>query len=148
MGLVSHPVRPEDMRASDAEREVVQQLLHRAHAEGSLDLAEFDQRVVAAWQAKTRGELAALTADLPQVVHAAPVPPPPVKAKKSGGRTALRVLTTIWAGMSALNFALWLLVSILGGEGVVHPWFLWVALPWGSVLGVVWLLVGREPKQP
>ncbi|MFI9814774.1 DUF1707 SHOCT-like domain-containing protein [Saccharothrix variisporea] len=143
---MSHPVRPEDMRASDAEREVVQQLLHRAHAEGSLDLTEFDQRVVATWQAKTRGELAALTADLPQV-HPAPRPTPPVKAKKSGGRTALRVLTTIWASVSALNFAIWLLVSILGGEGLVHPWFLWVALPWGSVLGVVWLLVGREPGQ-
>ncbi|MEJ2858537.1 MULTISPECIES: DUF1707 SHOCT-like domain-containing protein [unclassified Saccharothrix] len=147
---MSHPVRPEDMRASDAEREVVQQLLHRAQAEGSLDLTEFDQRVLAVWQAKTRGELAALTADLPQVHPAPPVPHPvaPMKPKKGGGRTALRVLTTIWASVSALNFALWLLVSILGDEGIAHPWFLWVALPWGSVLGVVWLLVGREPKRP
>ncbi|XVV03284.1 DUF1707 SHOCT-like domain-containing protein [Actinosynnema sp. CA-248983] len=145
---MSHPVRPEDMRASDAEREVVQQLLHRAHAEGSLDLAEFDQRVVAVWQAKTRGELAALTADLPQVVERPlPPPPPPVKAKRKGP-SAMKVLTTIWLSVSALNFALWLLVSVLGGEGWVYPWFLWVALPWGSVLGVVWLSVGRGRTQP
>ncbi|MEU7525801.1 DUF1707 domain-containing protein [Saccharothrix sp. NPDC042600] len=140
---MSLPVRPEDMRASDAEREVVQQLLHRAHADGSLDLAEFDERVVAVWRAKTRGELAALTADLPQVVER-PLPPPPPVRVKPRGPSAMKVLTTVWLSVSAFNFAIWLLVSVLGGEGVVYPWFLWVAMPSGAVLGVIWLLVGRD----
>lgn len=155
------------MRASDTEREVVQQWLHRAHADGSLDLAEFDQRVVRTWQAKTRGDLAALTADLPQtaltqtsvtrdalggpadLVPPALIrqpPPRPVARRGTGGRTAFRVLTTIWLSVSAFNFALWLLVSLLGGEGLVHPWFLWVALPAGSVLGVIWLVFVRQPE--
>ncbi|MCE7000074.1 DUF1707 domain-containing protein [Saccharothrix sp. S26] len=43
---MTQPVRPEDVRASDAERELVRQWPHRAHAEGGLDLAEFDARVV------------------------------------------------------------------------------------------------------
>ncbi|MEV0678519.1 DUF1707 domain-containing protein [Actinosynnema sp. NPDC050436] len=146
---MTQPVRPEDMRASDAERELVQQWLHRAHADGSLDLAEFDLRVSRAWQAKTRGELAVLTADLPQTAltqsTAVRQPPPlPVAPKRGGGRTAMKVLTTIWLSVSALNFALWVLVSLLGGDGFVHPWFLWVALPTGSVLGVVWLAMGRD----
>ncbi|MEU6152564.1 DUF1707 domain-containing protein [Actinosynnema sp. NPDC047251] len=147
---MTQPVRPEDMRASDAERELVQQWLHRAHADGSLDLAEFDLRVSRAWQAKTRGDLALLTADLPRTaltqspVPRQPTPPLPVVAKRGGGRTAMRVLTTIWLSVSAVNFALWLLVSLLGGAGFVHPWFLWVALPTGSVLGVVWLALGRD----
>lgn len=136
------------MRASDAEREVVQQLLHRAHAEGSLDLAEFDERVVAVWRAKTRGELVALTADLPQVVERPPPPPPPPPVRvKPRGPSAMKVLTTIWLSVSAFNFAIWLLVSVLGGEGVVYPWFLWVAMPSGAVLGVIWLLVGRDRAQ-
>lgn len=142
---MTQPVRPEDIRASDAERELVQQWLHRAHADGSLDLAEFDARVVRTWKAKTRGELAALTADLPTAPTSPPsallLPtglPTPDPVKRSGGRTALKVLTTIWLSVSALNFALWLLVSLLGGDGLVHPWFLWVAVPSGAVLGVVW----------
>ncbi|MBY8852591.1 DUF1707 domain-containing protein, partial [Saccharothrix sp. MB29] len=32
------PVRPGDLRASDADRELVQDWLRRAHADGSLDL--------------------------------------------------------------------------------------------------------------
>jgi hypothetical protein len=58
--------------------------------------------------------------------------------KSGNGRTALKVLTTIWLSVSALNLALWLLVSVLGDEGLVHPWFLWVAVPPGAVLGVIW----------
>jgi hypothetical protein len=141
---VNQPLRPEDVRASDTERELVQQWLHRAHADGSLDLAEFDARVVRTWAAKTRGELAVLTADLPTVPPARPAQPVTVRVssepvKVSGGRKALKVLTTIWLAVSAFNFALWLLVGFLGGEGFVHPWFLWVAMPAGSVLGVIWL---------
>jgi hypothetical protein len=135
-------VRPEDIRASDAERELVQQWLHRAHADGSLDLTEFDARVVRAWEAKTRGELASLTADLPHVPLALPVatvpPPAPEPVKTGNGRKALQVLTTIWLSISSLNFTLWLLVSLLGGEGLVYPWFLWVTVPPGAVLGVIW----------
>ncbi|QQQ75942.1 DUF1707 domain-containing protein [Saccharothrix sp. 6-C] len=144
---MTQPVRPEDMRASDAERELVQQWLHRAHADGSLDLAEFDARVVRTWESKTRGDLAALTVDLPNVFHTSaqlPTPitsvvlPTPEPVKTSGGRKALKVLSTIWLSVSALNLALWLLVSLLGGDGFVHPWFLWVAVPPGAVLGVLW----------
>ncbi|MFI9007228.1 DUF1707 domain-containing protein [Actinosynnema sp. NPDC053489] len=148
---MTQPVRPEDIRASDAERELVQQWLHRAHAEGSLDLAEFDARAAHAWQAKTRGELASLIADLPNVPPAPPIAAPPTRlsdaspfapslepVKSAGGRKALKVLTTIWLSISALNFALWLLASLLGDDGLVHPWFLWVAVPPGAVLGVIW----------
>ncbi|WP_170212052.1 DUF1707 SHOCT-like domain-containing protein [Saccharothrix australiensis] len=148
---MTHPVRPEDVRVSDSEREAVRQLLHRAHSEGSLDLAEFDERVVRAWAARTRGELAALTADLPPVAvtgsgSPAAWRPAPAATARRGGRAAFQVLTAIWLGVSAVNFAIWFLVSLLGGSGLVHPWFLWVALPSGSVLGVVWLVFVRPRR--
>ena len=40
--------------------------LRRAHDVGQLDLVEFDERVQAVWAARTRGELARVTADLPE----------------------------------------------------------------------------------
>jgi hypothetical protein len=146
---------PEQFRASDVERKVVEQRLQRAHADGQLNLEELDTRLVAVWQAKTRGDLAVLTMDLPLVQAQQPVmpvmpvapqlPPPPVRRKRGGGRTALRVLTTIWASISALNFAIWLMVSISDFH-IQYPWFIWVAGPSGVVLGVIWLSVnsGRE----
>jgi hypothetical protein len=54
-----------DLRASDAERSGTVDLLRRHHAEGRLDTTELEERIERAYAAKTRGELDALTADLP-----------------------------------------------------------------------------------
>jgi Mrp family chromosome partitioning ATPase len=61
-------IDPRDLRVSDAEREHVASLLHRALERGLLDLAEFSTRVDAAMAARTRGELNAVLVDLPGVV--------------------------------------------------------------------------------
>lgn len=53
------------LRASDAERSATAELLRRHHAEGRLDTEEFEERVERCYAAKTRGELDALTTDLP-----------------------------------------------------------------------------------
>lgn len=53
------------LRAADTDRERVADLLQRHTAAGRLSLDEYEQRVAGAWQARTVGELAALTADLP-----------------------------------------------------------------------------------
>lgn len=55
----------QDVRASDAERDAVVERLRRALSQGRLTVHEFDARTAAAYQAKTRGELAELTRDLP-----------------------------------------------------------------------------------
>ena len=46
---MAEPVRPADLRVTDAERSAVQQRLHRAHEAGQLDLHEFDDRVRSVW---------------------------------------------------------------------------------------------------
>ncbi|MCK8676618.1 MULTISPECIES: DUF1707 domain-containing protein [Streptomyces] len=53
------------MRASDAEREQTAERLREAMAEGRLDMAEFQERLDAAYTARTRGELVPLVRDLP-----------------------------------------------------------------------------------
>lgn len=54
-----------DVRASDADRDAVVERLRRALSQGRLTVAEFDERVAAAYAAKTHGDLEALTRDLP-----------------------------------------------------------------------------------
>jgi hypothetical protein len=136
---MNEPVRTEELRVSDVERRVVQDRLHRAVGAGQLDLHEFDERVQAVWAARTRGELDLVVRDLPEPP---PAPPPPPRVWRhrvfsdTGGGTAMRVLTTVWASIVAVNVVVWLLVS-LGNGGPVYPWFIWLA-PSGAVLAVLY----------
>ncbi|PRY01916.1 DUF1707 SHOCT-like domain-containing protein [Allonocardiopsis opalescens] len=61
---MSQPLPPRDLRASDADREGVRELLDAAAADGRLDLDEHAARSERAARARTLGELAAITADL------------------------------------------------------------------------------------
>lgn len=62
-----------EMRASDSERERVAERLREAVAEGRLDMEEFEQRLEAAYGARTHGELAPLVRDLPTAGTVVPV---------------------------------------------------------------------------
>lgn len=142
---MTEPVRPEDLRASDAERETVADLLRQAQSVGQLDIHEFDERVRAVWAARTRGELSRVTADLP-------APPPAAQAavprahrplfSDTGGGTAMRVLVTVWWSVVAVNLVVWGLVSVTNDDPV-YPWPIWLA-PSGAVLLVLYLAgIGR-----
>jgi hypothetical protein len=137
---VNEPVRPDELRVSDAERSAVQERLRRAVGDGQLDLHEFDARAQQVWAARTRGELVRVTADLPEPP---PAPGPrPVFSDTAGG-TAMRVLTIIWACLVAVNLVVWGTVSLATGE-FVHPWWLYVAGPPGAVLAVLYAAgIGR-----
>ncbi|TDT40741.1 uncharacterized protein DUF1707 [Streptomyces sp. BK208] len=54
-----------ELRASDADRERVAEVLREALAEGRLDMTEFEERLDATYKARTYGELAPITRDLP-----------------------------------------------------------------------------------
>ncbi|MFD1830736.1 DUF1707 domain-containing protein [Streptomyces desertarenae] len=69
-----------EMRASDADRERVAEVLREAVAEGRLDMEEFQERLDSAYTARTQGELAPLVRDLPRTT--APTTP----AEPAGGR--------------------------------------------------------------
>jgi Domain of unknown function (DUF1707)/Domain of unknown function (DUF4190) len=80
------------LRAADTDREHVAEQLRSAHAEGRLDLSEYDERIQQAWAARTYGELKALTADLPQA-HTAVTR---AQRRINGYAVASLVLGTVW----------------------------------------------------
>jgi len=74
-----------EMRASDADREQVADVLRRAAGEGRLELAELDERLAAVYAARTYADLEPITRDLP-VAGENPAPPvlAPVPAAQTG----------------------------------------------------------------
>jgi hypothetical protein len=58
-----------ELRASDDDRNRVVAELHRHTAAGRLTLDEFSDRAGAVWTARTLGDLASLTRDLPVLPH-------------------------------------------------------------------------------
>jgi hypothetical protein len=76
----------EELRASDTEREQAVTRLRDASAEGRLTLEELAERTALAYQARTHGELARVTDDLPAAVAQ------PAKAPRSFG-----LLVTLFA---------------------------------------------------
>jgi hypothetical protein len=77
-GATARGVHPRELRAADADRDRVIEMLGEALADGRIDQAEHGERVQVALEARTLGDLTALTADL------APVAQQPVRV--DGGR--------------------------------------------------------------
>ena len=118
-----------DLRASDAEREAVVARL-RLHGEaGRLDVDELEERVGAAYAARTHRDLAWLLRDLPAV--AAPARPArPARAPVCAPSRGLSDDVRTFAGVSLLLVAIWL----LAGAGVFWP--VWVMAWWGAALAI------------
>lgn len=64
MGTSEGALNP-SLRASDADRERIVEILRQHSVEGRLTSDEFEERMTAAYGAKTMGALAELTGDLP-----------------------------------------------------------------------------------
>jgi hypothetical protein len=61
------------VRAADADREATADRLRQHHAEGRIDVSEFQDRLDATYQAKTVGELRQLLSDLPREPQRGPL---------------------------------------------------------------------------
>jgi hypothetical protein len=95
-----------ELRASDADRERVSEQLRDALAEGRLDMEEFEERLEATYNARTYGELAPLTRDLPGAGEVAPLSVSLVKEPEASGSWAGRITgaegTSTW-GVAVLS---------------------------------------------
>jgi hypothetical protein len=73
---------PRDLRCSDVDRERVAEALRLAAGDGRLTLSELEERLDAAFRARTYGDLEPITADLPQgpyPIPGLPEPAPPTR---------------------------------------------------------------------
>lgn len=136
----------EPMRAADVDREAVAERLRVAHAEGRIDLAEYDERVRQAWAARTYGELTMLTADLPRAAVSSSPGRDHGWRHHSGWR---RGAMAAWLSVSLINLLIWAIVS-LATLSLIYPWWIWVAGPWGAVLLASWITdrVNGPPSSP
>ncbi|MFD3520560.1 DUF1707 domain-containing protein [Streptomyces sp. NPDC058653] len=99
-----------EMRASDAERERVAELLRDALSEGRIDMEEFDTRLDATYKARTRGELQPLVRDLPAAGSTADLTPARSSDTVEGagrwatwigrGRATSRAAFSMWGGFN------------------------------------------------
>jgi hypothetical protein len=149
-------------RASDAEREAVVARLRHAAGEGRLTVEELDERIDAAYAAKTRADLEPLTADLPDspmpsATAATPPAGPPPRATSSfvlgilggGDRTgrwrvpARMTVVNVMGGADLdlreavldapeVEITVW---SLMGGSDVVVPEGVHVELEGFALLG-------------
>jgi hypothetical protein len=117
----------DDVRIGDAEREQVAQRLHVHVGSGRLDLAEFEQRIDAAYRARTRGELAAVVADLPEQ------PRPPRAAARPARSRVMAAAWAPWLLAGTISMVVWSVTSIAAGA-LLYFWPIWVIGPWGAVL--------------
>jgi hypothetical protein len=77
---------PRNLRASDADRERVANVLREAAGDGRLTMDELDERLDAVYAAKTYAELEPITHDLP--ASGSPAPPGPAPAPSAAGAPA------------------------------------------------------------
>ena len=124
------------LRAADTDREAVATALGRHMADGRLTLAEYDERVAAAWGARTYGDLTRLTADLPAAtVVRRPEPAPLVRPPARWGchDGSLEDSWRGWLGTSVTVLVVYLAIALASWE-LHYFWPMWVIGPWGAVL--------------
>src|SRR5262249_43490971 len=111
-----------NLRASDADRERVANILRQAAGDGRLTMEELDERLDSVYAAKTYAELEPITKDLPQAGTAhvpAPAPVPAGGVNRVGGEPTSQGAVAILGGFSRKGE--WVVprnfnaVAILGG---------------------------------
>jgi hypothetical protein len=150
----------EEMRAADADREVVAERLRTALGEGRIDLTEFDERLRLTYAAKTYGDLDGLLGDLPGVTPASaqqvavPVEGSVTWAPRPDGRYPAATRRWLvdhwvpWAATFGITSTVWA-VSAVAQSDLTYFWPAWVGGPWGAVLvvGTIAGLVNGEPQR-
>lgn len=121
--MSEHP----DIRASDADRKAVVDELTRHCGEGRLTLDETEERVAAAWEARTIGQLRDLLHDLPSPRRGGP----PERLRHQPRRSGFAIHLRVYAVVIGFLCLIWLFT---GGHEPFWP--IWPALGWGLALGL------------
>jgi hypothetical protein len=130
------------MRASDADRELVVEILQEQHIEGRLDRAEFEHRLERCLAAASHAELHAITADLatvryePSVLHGSSGSP----GTDATGYTAVSGMRSVARSLAGLVALLVLAIWALTGARYFWPAWAWfgLSLPVGLDASLRW----------
>jgi len=123
------------LRASHADREQVIGMLKAAYVQGRLAKDELDARVSQTFAARTYGELAAVTADLPSGLITAPPPCKPARA-----RTRPAVGKAVLVGSGVIIPPVILVAALVTGNDTLGEMFLLIA-PWYLI---AWIAAGMQ----
>jgi hypothetical protein len=115
---ISQMMRNPSLRASDADREATADRLRQHHTDGRLDQDEFQERLDRCFAAKTVGELAELTRDLP----AGPAPRGPAGRTGFGLLSCLRTIPIVPIILAIV--AIHLVVGVISGLWILIPLFI------------------------
>ena len=121
------------MRAADADRTAVAGVLGEHMAAGRLTLDEYDERLARAYAARTYGELAALTADLPATTTAEVARTPASAGDGGSAWDGDPHSWRSWATTALIVLVIWAATSLASWE-LLYFWPIWVIGPWGVVL--------------
>jgi class 3 adenylate cyclase len=112
------------LRASDADRERVSELLRHHYGAGRLSEDELSERVGAAYAVRTMSELEALTADLP-------AEPESTAHRRHRGalETSFRIHLAVYIVVNVMLIGIW------AASGGGYFWPIWPILGWGIGLG-------------
>jgi hypothetical protein len=126
------------LRAGDRDRDDTIAVLREAYAEGRLTSDEFQQRLGQAQSARTFGELAVITTDLPAMpALQAPSPTPvPVSQQQVEVEDTHNVRNgwASWVGVSVLVNVIWAASWISDPGSPPYYWPIWVMGPWGAAM--------------
>ena len=140
------------IRASDADRDRATALLREHHAAGRLTAEEFHERMDAALNATTLGEIDDLLADLP-VIDLYRLPHESMQRPASLPHTSVmprdRARRDMRPGQQSAGeparfppgtlIAIWAVMAVVGA-GTWLPWWLLIAIPW------LWVLIRRAQR--
>jgi hypothetical protein len=115
------------LRASDADRERVVEILRRHTAEGRITAEEFDERMTAAYSARTLGALSELTTDLPVDLAEHAQRQKELAKKAKPGKPLSRKVREDFSGLASLGVVL-TVVWVISGAG-----YFWPAWPLGII---------------
>jgi Domain of unknown function (DUF1707) len=126
------PTPVASVRAGDRERAATADQLGQALTQGYLDMAEYEQRVAAAFAAHSSHELRRLLADLP-IAALRRNDPRRREARNAAARMSVRLHLAGYVLMVVVVLTVWLSVALSGG-----PWYFWPVWPiLGAGIGVL-----------
>jgi hypothetical protein len=141
------------IRASDADRDRAAALLREHHAAGRLTAEEFGERLDAALDAKTRGEIDDLLTDLPVIDlyrlpdeglrRAAGLPHQSLRHSDAARLPAVQPGTAAmgaWGAVAGAFVGVWAVLAVIG-VGTWFPWWLLIVIPW------VWVMIRRARRR-